>query len=235
MSNPLTVQEGYALWATTYEQENAITVLDEQAAASLCPPRAGARLLDVGCGTGRRFAAASEVGSAIGVDLVPAMLAEGRRRGRGNLLAGSALALPFPTARFDQLWCRLMIGHLPALANVYGELARVTAAGGKMLVTDFHPSLAARGGARRFSDERGETHELVHFPHSGEEHLRCAGGAGLQLEAKLELCINESVRGFFERAGKAEEYQRLIGTPALLAFLFRKPSRGEFAAQRGLL
>jgi SAM-dependent methyltransferase len=64
-------------------------------------PRAGANLLDVGCGTGwfaRRFAV--DGASVTGVDPDPAMLDFARSRGGANYLPGDARALPFPDASF---------------------------------------------------------------------------------------------------------------------------------------
>lgn len=71
----LDVRQAYRLWAPTYS-ENVITFLDEELAAALSPPLTGKRLLDAGCGTGRRLAR-DEAALAVGVDVSSEMLAAG--------------------------------------------------------------------------------------------------------------------------------------------------------------
>src|SRR5437867_11575646 len=68
---------------------------------------AGWRVLDVATGSGNAAIAAARLGcSAVGVDYVPALLGQGRRRAAGEglaveLLEGDAESLPFPDASFD--------------------------------------------------------------------------------------------------------------------------------------
>src|SRR5690606_2986470 len=86
----LPAREAYRLWAPRYDAENAVTLLEDRAAAELTPPLAGRALPDAGCGTGRRLAGADGARLAVGVDLVPAMLAAGRaRRPAGPPLAAA--------------------------------------------------------------------------------------------------------------------------------------------------
>ena len=48
-------QDAYRLWAPTYAAETVVSFLDEELAVALSPALAGKRLLDAGCGTGRRL------------------------------------------------------------------------------------------------------------------------------------------------------------------------------------
>ena len=54
----LSADEAYALWAPTYSEETAVSLLEDQLVADMSPRLAGLRLIDVGCGTGRRMIAA---------------------------------------------------------------------------------------------------------------------------------------------------------------------------------
>ena len=72
----LSARDAYRLWAPSYADETAISFLEAELAADLTPPLQGARLLDAGCGTGRRLHGTG-ASVSIGVDLCPEMLAAG--------------------------------------------------------------------------------------------------------------------------------------------------------------
>jgi ubiquinone/menaquinone biosynthesis C-methylase UbiE len=101
------------------------------------------RLLDVGCGTGRFAAyAAARTGARVwGVDPSPEMLAQARARGiRG---AGWKLApaerLPFRDGWFDGVHAHLVLHLVDDVATAVNEMARVAAAGGRVVVGSFRP------------------------------------------------------------------------------------------------
>lgn len=112
--------------------------------ADLC---AGARVLDVCCGTGTlAVAAADRVGSAgtvVGIDASPEMIARARSKGAGvaqvRFEVASADALPLPDGAFDVAFCTLGIHHLPAASRdrAIVELHRVLAPGGRLVIVEF--------------------------------------------------------------------------------------------------
>lgn len=216
----LTAREGYRLWAPTYDAENAVSQLEASLVAEMTPPLAGLRLLDAGCGTGRRLRDCGAA-AATGVDLSPEMIAAGRDDldPAIRLLVGDVRALPLPDAGFDLVWCRLVIGHLPECGAAYAELGRVTAPGGQVLVTDFHPAAHAAGHRRTF--RHGDlVHEVEHHVHALETHREAARAAGLRLAAVREGEIGPSIRSFYERAGRVASYERDCGLPVVLALSF---------------
>ncbi|HUM02716.1 MAG TPA: class I SAM-dependent methyltransferase [Thermoanaerobaculia bacterium] len=222
----LPAETAYRLWAESYDEENPLTTLDHRAAALLTPPLAGRTLLDAACGTARRLAFGGSAGPrlAAGVDLVFEMLRRGRtdRARRQTTAAGDLRALPLRSSRFDVVWCRLAAGHLPRIAPLYRELARVLAPGGRAIVTDFHPAAVAAGHRRLFRDTSGKSHLVAHVVHEPEAHERAAAAEGLLLESRIDLPIGEEVRVFFERAGALYWYERDRGLPLLLALRFRR-------------
>lgn len=223
MSVVLATRDAYRLWSETYDEENPLTTLDEEAVRLLTPGLAGLDLLDAACGTGRRLAFGADAPrSAAGIDLVFEMLAQGRRvPGRpGTTAAADLRALPFPAARFDVAWCRLAAGHLPALPGLYRELARVLRPGGCAVLTDFHPEAVRRGHARIFRDAAGASRRVEHVVHEPDAHEKEAAAAGLSFDAGGWLGIGGEVRHFYERAGKLERYVRDAGMPLLLALKF---------------
>lgn len=117
--------------------------------------RAGDRVLDAGCGTGRALpplrAAVGDAGTVVGADLTPAMLEAAVRAGRdraGRLLLADVARLPLRDASFDAVFAAGLVSHLPDPAGNLRELARVVRSGG--LLALFHPigraALAARQG-----------------------------------------------------------------------------------------
>ena len=213
---------GYALWAPTYSVETAVSALETSVVASLDVALRDRRVLDVGCGIARRLASARAAGAtvALGIDLTPAMLAQAR--GEPLLAAADARALPVADGAFDVVWCRLVLGHLPALEPAYRELARACAPDGVVLVTDFHPAAAAVGHRRTFRDANGELHELENHVHRVREHRAAAARAGLSLREQREMTVGEAVRGFYERAGRLDAYERQRGLPLGLALVFAR-------------
>ncbi|PTH86364.1 SAM-dependent methyltransferase [Streptomyces sp. A244] len=117
--------------------------------------RAGDRVLDAGCGTGRALpplrAAVGASGVVLGADLTPAMLREAVRAGRdrdGQLLLTDVAALPLRSRSLDAVFGAGLISHLESPAENLRELARVVRPGGVLAL--FHPigraALAARHG-----------------------------------------------------------------------------------------
>ena len=212
--------EAYTLWAPRYATETVISALEYVAVESLAVELRGRRLLDVGCGVARRLTQARESGVAlaVGVDLTPRMLAEARD---GELLAAADVrALPVADAAFDVVWCRLVLGHLADLDAAYAELARVCAHGGRVVVTDFHPDAVGAGHRRTFRDEDGIVHEIEHHVHRPRDHRRAAAQAGLTIVHRFDRAVGETVRGFYERAGRLDAYEQQRGLAVVLALAF---------------
>jgi malonyl-CoA O-methyltransferase len=215
----LSARAGYALWAPRYAAETAVSALENEAVRALPLPRACRSLLDAGCGTGRRLALA-ECSMAVGVDLSPAMLAHAVAQ--HDLAAADVRALPFADAAFDRVWCRLVIGHVREVEPVYGELARVCAAGGHVVVSDFHADAAAAGHRRTFRDDAGAVRELEHHVHPLARHVDAAAHAGLELVAHRDGRVGPSIRHFYVDAGRLAAYDAQLDLPLVLALAFRR-------------
>ncbi|MFF1592033.1 class I SAM-dependent methyltransferase [Streptomyces sp. NPDC058286] len=117
--------------------------------------RAGDRVLDAGCGTGRALPALRDAvgpsGAVLGVDLTPAMLEAAVRAGRdraGSLMLADVTRLPVRSESLDAVFGSGLVAHLPQPQKNLRELARVVRPGG--LLALFHPigraALAARQG-----------------------------------------------------------------------------------------
>jgi ubiquinone/menaquinone biosynthesis C-methylase UbiE len=97
------------------------------------------RALDVGTGAGAMaLALAPLVREVVGIDLVPELLAEARKRAPANveLVEGDAAALPFEAGSFDLGCTARTLHHVRRPELVLAELHRVLRPGGTMLVID---------------------------------------------------------------------------------------------------
>lgn len=95
----------------------------------------GARVLDVGCGTGALAQAVLVCGAehVTGVDLSPAYVADAQRRlgaARATIEVGSAQALRFATGAFDAAVSGLVLNFVPDPLQMLREMRRVTRPGG---------------------------------------------------------------------------------------------------------
>jgi 2-polyprenyl-6-hydroxyphenyl methylase/3-demethylubiquinone-9 3-methyltransferase len=149
---------------------------------------AGARVLDVGCGSGWFSAALSEAGfSVTGVDVAAEALRRARARARGVefVHAREGDALPFEAASFGAAWLGEVLEHVQDGIALLEEVARVLEPGGVLIAsTPDHPfALRARFALSRAAFER-------HFdPRS--DHVRFFTAASLR--GLLEACGFEDV------------------------------------------
>lgn len=187
---------------------------------------AGARVLDVGCGTGDDVRSLARLvgdgGHVTGIDLSSTMLAEANRRTAGTSLpvtfeSGDMTRLPFPDASFDAVHVKLVRFHCPDLDAADDEIVRVTRPGGRIAIFDYdfeaitvdHP-------------DRETTRTIMHryvdgFQHgwNGRQLLRRFTGRGLTDITITPVTARFSWE-FFQAAvdGQIREAQR-AGTLAL--------------------
>ncbi|HEY4218300.1 MAG TPA: class I SAM-dependent methyltransferase [Gemmatimonadaceae bacterium] len=211
----LTARDGYRLWAPRYETETAVSALEELTVRRLGIETRDRALLDVGCGTTRRL---RESGAAfgVGIDLSADMLIAGGAA--VNVAAGDVRALPLVSSAFDVIWCRLVIGHVRAIATCYGELARVARNRGMIVVSDICPEAIAAGHRRTFRDAAGDIHELEHFVHSRTAHERAATRVGLELHSCVDGMVGPEIEHFYNNAGRGAAYEQQRGHALVRVF-----------------
>jgi ubiquinone/menaquinone biosynthesis C-methylase UbiE len=190
----VSTQEGYARWASCYDQEvNALIVLEEAHTDRLLAGISSTRVLDVGTGTGRYALKLARSGARVtAIDQSPEMLARARQAAESQGLAidfqqvSLEDGLPFAAQHFDLLTCALMLCHMPDLLPVLRECARVLQPGGTLLLTDFHPG-SVRYGWRTAFRQAGVRYVLPNMAHTRETYLHALAACGLRLLSALDL------------------------------------------------
>jgi malonyl-CoA O-methyltransferase len=216
----LRVREAYERWAPHYDTETAVTMLENEMVAGLAVTVAGRRVLDAGCGTGRRLRHTTAA-LAVGVDLTYHMLAQAR--GLSALAVADVRELPLRNDTFDVVFCRLVIGHLIDPDPAYAELARVCRPGGTIVVTDFHASAAQAGHRRTFRDHEGQTHEIEHYVHTAARLQAVARARRLSVERCDDGVVGPIIRPAYVAAGRLAHYEAQLGLPLVLMLVCRKP------------
>jgi ubiquinone/menaquinone biosynthesis C-methylase UbiE len=111
--------------------------------ASMLDIGPGSRVLDVATGTGEQAFAFAEKGfEVVGIDLSDAMLNVARRKNRTSNVtfrAADATELPFEDRTFDASCISFALHEMPRSIRekVVREMARVTKAGGAIVVVDY--------------------------------------------------------------------------------------------------
>lgn len=96
------------------------------------------RLLDVGGGTGRVSGALRPmVGQIVVADASLGMLRRARDRGGIDAVRADAAQLPLPAASFERVMVTDALHHFSRQREVIGELARVLAPGGLLVIEEF--------------------------------------------------------------------------------------------------
>lgn len=98
-------------------------------------------VLDVACGTGENFQYLRGASSITAFDLSGEMVKESRRRKSQlgldiRLVVGDAQQMPFPDDRFDTVISAFSSCTFPDYVAAFGEMARVTRPGGRVLLLE---------------------------------------------------------------------------------------------------
>jgi ubiquinone/menaquinone biosynthesis C-methylase UbiE len=206
-------REGYNRWAETYDQTpNPVVSMDNRYTLHLLAPKAGERILDAACGTGRHFAAILQAGSQlIGIDFAPGMLrvAQQRYPHIPLILADLQHPLPLQSHSFDAVLCSLVGEHLSDLPTVFQELYRVLRPGGRLLFSVYHPAMAAAGIEANFQQEGVEI-RLGAYRHTVEDYVESLDTVGFVDLQKQEFLGDEDI------AAAVPQARKYVGFPLLL-------------------
>ncbi len=181
---PLDVRAGYARWSTSYDSApNPLIRVEEPVVRSMIDASRPGVALDAACGTGRHAAYLHSRGHrVIGVDASPEMLERARARvPEAELRSGDLEALPLETASMDLAVCALALSHTRELGPSITELGRVLRPGGRLILSDLHPTMVLLGGTGFFIGADGAAGNVETFHHPHARYLAAFRKAGLEV------------------------------------------------------
>ena len=184
MVNRGDTQTGYRQWAATYDEpRNSLFDADEPVMHEIIDALPPGRALDAACGTGRYAEYLAARGHRVtGVDASPDMLGRARTRvPAGEFLVGDLHRLPMPDSSVDIVVSGLALCHVPALAPVMAEFARVLRPGGHLVISDAHHEIVFRGSVPHALGPDNEPGVVATYRHTAGDFLRAALPAGLQV------------------------------------------------------
>ncbi len=170
-----------------------------------------AQILDVGCGTGdftRRVAERCPGAGVTGLDSDAPRLQFARERdGRPGVRyeQGDLAKLPFEDGRFDLVFCRFVLGHVPEPTRALAEMARVARPGGRVVAYD----MVHEGSW--FSPEKPAFAQLL------REIVRALRERGAEPSQGLHLAPAMVRAGLQDVAAQVIPHSALAGDPRLEA------------------
>jgi len=194
----LEMRDGYTQWSATYDNGENPMILAEEAVVlprlqELFAP--GAVALDAGCGTGRHAESLADIGyQVIGTDLTPAMLELARVKvPSADFREGLFEALPVEDESVDLITSALAVCHAEDLDAVFAEFARVLRPGGRVLISDPHPSGGNLGGQAFFQGEGNDRPFVRNRAHPLSSYVAAMIGSGFRIENLIELPYSDQV------------------------------------------
>lgn len=217
----LDVREGYAIWSAVYgdlDDRFDIELLEASPGFAERIPRA--RVVDLGCGTGRIGAwLASRGASAVtGVDLSPDMLARAQARGvYARLVEAPVTATNLHDAAFDGAVSSLVVDHVADLDAFFAEATRLVRLGGFLAVVDYHPFFMMKGVPTHFDHpQTGEPIAIANHVHALRDFFRSAVQRGFRVVDFDERFIDQA---WVEKTGA---YKKHLGMPVSHLWIYER-------------
>lgn len=157
----------------------------------------GAKVLDVGCGTGEHLQRAADAGlKPFGLEPAPAMLEIARDKvPAAEIRQGVATELPYDDAEFDLVIMVEVLRYLdqPDIEKALAEARRVLKPGGQLFVTlvnrwsldGFYLLQRARALIKGKAFDKKNPYCLFHTPSSAERDLRRADFDEVRIEGRM--------------------------------------------------
>jgi len=220
-------REGYDLWADSYDDlDNPLVAMASLARERLAATVAGARVLELGCGTGRNRAFFLEAGARtyVGVDASAGMLGRARSLQADDrcrwIEADVTRPLPADLRGFDLVVSSLVLEHVEDLAPVFRNASAAVREGGRMVIHELHADLRAEGTRAHFR-AGGREHVLPSYPHDAREYEAELAAAGWEVEDITSWVATEAA------CRASAKLAKHLGKPVLVEVTARRVHDGR--------
>jgi SAM-dependent methyltransferase len=204
--------------------ENGLIDAEEPVVDELIRDLPVGKALDVACGTGRHAARLAALGyETVGIDATAAMLDVARTRApQVDFRLGDFTALPVDDASFDLAICALALAHVRDPSPAIAEIARAVRPGGRVVLTDAHPTFATVFGQAFFPTPGGGLAFVRNHPVMIGTYLAAFRAGGLNVLDCVEVPAHvDFTRGLFAPAADAAT-AFWDGIPAALVWSLEK-------------
>lgn len=189
------VVEGYAGWSKSYDafMDERFDVDLLKRSELLAARVSGARIVDLGCGTGRigQWCRAQGAAEIVGADLSSEMLWHAGKKGvYAHLVEADMCATGLDPASFDGVATSMALCHVASLPDFYAEAKRLLRPGGWVAIVDYHPFFLFAGVPSHFDTEQGESIAIENHVHSFAEHFRVAKAQGFSIRELDERFVD---------------------------------------------
>jgi len=188
---PLSVRAAYDIWAETYDDsKNATRDLDAVVLRAQRFQLEGAKVVEIGCGTGKNTEWLASAAEVVALDFSDKMIQIARQRVQSDRVSfiQHDVCESWPVAeRFaDLITCNLVLEHVEDIGMVFGHARRALKAGGILFVSEFHPFRQLLGRQARFAGGDAEDIKVPAFLHDTADFVRAGLAEGLQLTRLAE-------------------------------------------------
>ncbi|MDB4970670.1 MAG: hypothetical protein JWN44_6359 [Myxococcales bacterium] len=225
MSDEISTREGYDRWAASYDAvDNPLVAMATLALADAVRGWAGARVLELGCGTGRNALPILDAGAReyVGLDGSVAMLGRARERLAGDERARFAVAeltdvaaVQAAGAPFDVVLYCLVLEHVEKLDGALAAAASTLRPGGTLHLYELHPAMWHDGARAHFVVD-GREQLLPSWPHDEAEWASVLPACGLELVEVRSWYATEAA------CSASAKLRKRLGQPVLLEAVARR-------------
>lgn len=230
--------EAFDLWSATYDDQttNPLLMLDDDLMERLLVdvPLAGNVVVDVGCGSGRRWpkllSGCPE--RLIGCDVSTGMLARLKTRyPDAEVHRVTDHRLPdLPDESCDLVISTLTLGYIADAEAALREWARILKPAGEVVLTDFHPD-AARAEARSFR-QGDRTIVIRHMSRSLASLTAAAERRGFRVVRIEQGLVGELIKPAYEAANALALYHDQEGSVLMFGMhLARAATRDSWSRE----
>lgn len=223
MKKQVSVQQGYELWAQSYDEEsNILTALDDKNSqlrlSAIYSLEVRASALDIGCGTGRNIPMLEEhFEEVVGVDFSKSMLsrASTKKKKTTTHFILQDFSNFSSNKKYDFVNCSLAMMHFYSVEKFISSVQNILKPGGILYITDAAESLLLLGSTPNF-DRDEINYYLDHQIHRTNKLILF-----LQ-QFKFEIINLVNIRCEQEMIKMNSKYSRYLGLTCLFALTARK-------------